>query len=200
MILAQIVAGFTSRRWRELGRFFRNHQWERNDDGEILIANAKIGGIFSFNANDGRGEVLQPNLVTTEGCNYLLATGIGAGSQSTVFYIAPFSGNVSIVDTLTAATFASTVTELTTQYSEATRPVFTESVPANKALDNTANPAIITAATTNVSIWGAGILSASTKGATTGVCLAAAKYATARTLPSIGDTLGIKYSLTLSNV
>lgn len=185
--------------WRELARMFRNHKWERNDDGEILISHAAIGGVFECEAQDGLGVVRTNNLITTEGCNYLLSAGIAGGTAYTVFYVAPFSGNVAVADTLTAANFATTQTELSTTYSETTRVAFVESAPANKSTNNTANPATITAATDNVSIWGLGLLSTNVKSATTGVLLAAAKYTSVRTLPTAADTLGIKYTLTLAN-
>lgn len=199
MNLNAVLNALHPRHWRELGRFWRNHRWERNDDGEILISHARIGGVFECDAADGLGVVQTRNLITTEGCNYLLSAGIANGTQHTTFYVAPFSGNVAVADTLTAANFASTQTELTTQYSESTRVAFVESTPASKSTNNTANPATITAAVDSVTIWGLGLLSLSTKGGTTGVCLAAAKYSTARTLALTGDTLGIKYTLTLAN-
>lgn len=199
MNLRAFCNALTPKYWRELARLFRNHKWERNDDGEILISRTTIGGVFECDAPDGLGVVRTNNLITTEGCNYLLSAGIAGGTVYTTFYVAPFSGNVAVADTLTAANFTTTQTELTTQYSETTRVAFVESAPASKATNNTANPATFTAATDSVSIWGLGLLSTSTKSATTGVLLAAAKYSAARTLPTAADTLGIKYTLTLAN-
>lgn len=199
MNLTSFFSQLKSRDWRNLGRLFRNHRWERDDDGDILIGHARIGGVFECEAPDGLGAIRTRNLLTTEGCNYLLSVGIANGTQYSTFYVAPFSGNVAVADTLTAANFASTQTELTTQYSESTRVAFVESTPASKSTNNTASPATVTAATDSVSIWGLGLLSLSTKGGTTGVLLAAAKYASVRTLPTTGDTLGIKYTLTLAN-
>lgn len=195
-----IIATLKPKFWRELGRHFRNFNYEHDDSGDLLISHARIGGVFESEAPDGLGVIKTRNLLTTEGCNYLLSAGVGNGTVHGTFYIAPFSGNVIVLDTWTAATFASAATELTTQYSQATRVEFVESVPASKALHNTANPAQFTSAVDSVSIWGIGLLSASTKGATTGVLLAAAKYSTVRSLPTTGDTLGVRYSLTLSNL
>lgn len=199
MNLTSFFSQLKGRDWRNLGRLWRNHRWERDDDGEILIGHARIGGVFECQAPDGLGVVQTRNLLTTEGCNYLLSAGIAGGTQYSTFYVAPFSANVAVADTLTAANFASTQTELTTQYSESTRVAFVESAPASKSTNNTANPATVTAAVDSVSIWGLGLLSLSTKGGTTGVLLAAAKYSTVRSLPSTGDALGIKYTLTLAN-
>lgn len=200
MNMQAFFAALPSRHWRELGRKFRNHQWERNDDGDLLISHAKISGVWESEAPDGMGRVVSHNLITTEGANAMLSVAVGGGTQYATWYIAPFSGNVSVTDAWTAANFAATATELTTQYSEGTRVAFSESVPASKSTNNTANPAVMTAATTNVNVWGLGLLSSSTKGATSGILLSAAKYPTVRTLPAIGDTLGLKYTLSLSNV
>ncbi len=199
-MIKDFLASLAPRHWKELARFFRNHKWERNDDGDILISHARISGIYETFANDGKGVVATPNLITTEGANYLLSAGIANGTVYTTFYVAPFSGNVAVVDTLTAANFTATQTELTnTHYSETTRVAFVEATPASKSTNNTVSPATFTAATDAVTIWGVGLLSTSTKSATTGVLLSAAKYGSVRTLSTAGDTLGVKYTMTLAN-
>lgn len=199
-MFTNLIDKFSTKHLKELSRFFRNHKWEQDEEGSLFIAHAKISGTYETWAPDGLGWVKTPNLLTTEGCNYLLSAGIANGTRYTTFYVAPFSGNVTIADTWTAANFASNGTELTTQYSETTRPEYIESVPSSKSLNNTSNPAVITAAVDSVTVWGAGVLSSSTKGGTSGVLLSVVKYTAARTLPSTSDTLGIKYTLTLANV
>jgi len=199
MNLSTIASRLQPKHWRNLARLFRNHQWEANDDGEILIGHARISGAYETLAPDGLGSIVTKNLWTIEGMNYLLSAGMGNGVQVGTWYVAPFSGNVTITDTLTAATFASATTELTTQYSEASRVTYTESVPANRSTNNTANPAVFTSASDNVNIWGIGLLSISTKGSTSGILLSAAKYSTVRNLPVTGDQISVKYTVTLSN-
>ena len=199
--LKSFFAALAPRDWRELGRFFRNHRWEQADDGAVLIGHARIQGLYETLAPDGLGWQQTPNLMTVEGINYLLSVGIcgGSGTAASKFYIAPFSGNVAVVNTLTATNFTATQSEISAGYSETTRVEFIESAPAGGSINNTANPATITSATDNLTIWGLGLLSVSTKSATTGVLLSAAKYTTSRTLPTTSDTLGIKYTLTLAN-
>ncbi len=187
-----------SRLLREFRRLFSNHRWDVSDDGDILIGGARIGGVFECEAPDGLGVIRTKNLITTEGGNYLLSAGIAGGTQYATFYVAPFSGAASVTGALTAANFASTQTEITTGYSEANRVAYVESVPSGMSLNNTSNPATVTAAIDNLVIRGVGLLSTATKGATTGVLLAAANYTTARTLPTTGDTLGVKYTLSLT--
>jgi len=197
--VANLAKQLHPRHWRELGRFFRNHQWERDDDGDLLISHARIHGEYESFAPDGLGVIVTSNLLSTEGCNHILSATIAGGTQYTTWYVAPFSGTDSPLDTWTAATFASASTELSTTYSESTRVAFQESAPATKSTNNTSNPAVFTAASDSVTIWGIGLLSHSTKRSTSGVLLSAAKYGSARTLPTTGDTLGVKYTLTLAN-
>lgn len=189
----------SSRFFRELGRLYRNHKWELDDDSDLLIGGAVIRGRWEHEAPDGQGVVVTSNLITTEGVNYLLAAGIGNGAHHTKFFVAPFASNVSVSQSLTAAQFASSTGELTTQYLEPARVEFVESVPASRSLSNVANPAVFTAAAENVDIWGVGLLSTATKNSTAGVLLSVAKYATKRTLPEVGNTIGIKYTITIDN-
>jgi hypothetical protein len=193
------LASLHPKHLREFSRLFRNHKYERNDDGDILIASARISGVLETTAPDGLGATISHNIWTTQGFNAMLAVTLANGTQYSTWFMAPFSGNVTPVDTMTAATFSAAVTELTTQYSQATRVEFVESAPASKSTSNTASPAVFTSAVDNVNIWGVGLLSSSGKGATSGVLLSYSKYATVRNLPTTGDTLGVRYTLTLQN-
>lgn len=197
--VANLVKQIHPKHWRELSRFFRNHKWERDDNGDLLISHARIHGEYETFAPDGLGVVRTCNLLTTEGINHMLSVAVAGGSQYTTWYIAPFSGTDTPLDTWTASSFATAATELSTAYSEATRVAFNESAPSSKSTNNTANPAVFTAASDSVTIWGVGLLSHSTKRSTSGVLLSAAKYSVARSLPTTGDTLGVKYTLSLGN-
>jgi hypothetical protein len=197
--MLSVLKALKPKHWRELYRHFRNFNYEYDDDNnDLLISHARIGGVYEIDAPDGLGITVAHNLLTTEGCNALLSCGVAGGTQYGTWYIAPFSGNVTVLDTWTAATFAATATEITA-YAEGNRVAFVESVPASKSANNTANPAVFTAATTNVSIWGVGLLSSATKSSTAGVLLSAAKYSTVRSLPTAGDQLSVKYTITLAN-
>ena len=197
-MLQSVLTALRPRHWAELARAFRNRRYEYTDSDDLLVSYATLRRVYEVTAPDGLGTVQVPNLITTEGANYLLSCGVGGGAQYTTFYLAPFSGNITVADTLTAATFASSTTELTTQYSEGARVAFVESIPAARATTNHASPAVVTAAVDNVNIWGVGLLSSAPKGATTGILLSVAKYPTVRNLAATGDTLGIKYSLSLT--
>lgn len=180
------------------GEFLRalaNHKYEMTDNGVYFTQqHALVGGsiIHTVNGQDMR---VDHNTFTIEGLNYLFSSGMRGGTAYSTYYVAPFSGNVTPASTLTAATFTSTLTEATA-YSEAARPAYTIAAPASGAVTNSASRAEITA-NASVNIWGAGILSASAKSATTGVCIAAAKFASVRALDST-DVLAFEYGLTLT--
>jgi len=199
--ISKMINTIPTRHWREFMRLFRNHKWERTDDGGIFISEAKaqMNGNYETWAPDGLGWQLGHNLWTTEGFNHLLSVAINGGTQVPTWYVAPTGANVAVVNTLTAATFASTQTELTSSYSESTRVAFVESAPSGGSLSNTASPAIITAASDGVNIWGFGILSVATKGSTSGTLLCATTYPSVRTLATTGDQHGVRHTLTLSN-
>ncbi len=179
-------------------RLIRNRRWEHNEDGNVLVGTMRFAGLHTHFAPDGLGWQEDKNLLTTEGLTHVLSVTVAGGSQNTTWYVAPYSGNISPTASWTAANFTATATEIT-GYSESTRIAFNESAPAAGVTNNYSNPAVITA-TGALSIWGAGILSVSTKSATSGVLLSAAKYAAVRSLAESGDTFGIKYQITATDV
>lgn len=182
----------------------RNGKFEINDDNGLFFPAQKaiIHGLNIWHrANDGLGWIKDHNLVPTEGRNHILDVTVHDGTKISTWYVGAFSGNVAPDANWTAATFASTATELTTQISEATRPTYIEAAPSGGSTSNTASAATITAATgqSNVTVWGAGILSSSTKGGTSGILLSAEKFTAARTLVAEGDTLDIRITLNLTS-
>lgn len=189
-----------SRHGREFARAFRNHHWERSDEGAILLSGAGVSLHGEYELLDGAGNVVRRghNLITDQGANYLLAAGIGNGTVYGTWYLAPFANNVTPLAAWTAATFPATTGELTTQISESTRPAFVESVPASRSTSNIASPGTITAAQASVVIQGVGLLSGSAKGDTSGVLLSAYLYSAAYTLPTAGNTAGLKHTFSIS--
>jgi hypothetical protein len=143
-----------------------------------------------------------PNLITAEGMNYLLNAGCRGATQKTQWYMALFSGTTAPAESLTAADFASTQSEITSAtegYTEAARPEWITVDSDNKELTNAASVASFTVATaTTLTVRGVGILSTSAKGATTGTLLSAAAYQTPRTLNN-GVAYDVTYLLRMSN-
>jgi hypothetical protein len=195
----KLVASMPRRLWLDLRRLVRNGKFEFVDSGiEILHARYKLSGTHEVSLNGLLVETAY-NLVTTEGLNHLLDVAIHGASPKTAWYVAGFQNNVTIQSTLTAATFNGVCDELNAEISNVTRPEFVEAAPSSGGINNSASPAVITAASA-CSIWGAAIVSTDTKGDTSAapaqVLLSAAKYSAVKTLSAAGDTLGIKYTLT----
>lgn len=180
-------------RGKELLRALANRRYELTPEG-IVIGGNKIGGaiIHTLNGEDRRVDY---NTWTTEGLNYLLNTGFNRSAAATAFYFAPFSNNVTPAASLTAATFGATLAEVT-GYGESTRQEYIDVAAASGSMTNTASRAEITA-NASITIWGAGLLSVSTKSSTSGVCLAAAKFSASRALVDT-DVLAFDYTLTIT--
>lgn len=183
----------------DIGRAIRDHKHERVGDGRIFIPGAKafLSGVFTHDLN-GRDRRVCPNVVVNEGLDEVLETFFTASAAPTAFYLAPFTGNVTPTGALTAANFASTLTEYT-DYSEATRVVWTPGAVASQAIDNSASAATFTVSVAGGTVWGFGMLTAAAKSATTGLCVAATKDTAARTGLAIGDTLNTTYGFSASD-
>lgn len=200
-LVSSLIEGLEPRFVRDFRRQMRDRKFEISPEG-LYFPQAKAVMIGEVEAWLGSGERRQTcfNSWTLEGFTHMLATEIGDGAKVSTWYLAPFSGNVAVSENATAATFASTYTELTnTYYSESTRIAYVEGTPASGQVDNYSSPAVITAATANVTVAGFGMLSVSTKGSASGTLLALHKYSTAYVIPESGGTLGLKYRLKLQN-
>lgn len=183
------------RHGREFLRAFNNHKFEVTPEGVYFPEqHGLVGGSLIHTLNGGDRRV-DHNTFTIEGLNYLLNVGMKGGTAATTFYLAPFTGNVTPTSALTAATFTATQTEATA-YTSATRVEYVEGSISSGSISNSASRAEITANAT-VAIWGAGLLSISTKSATTGTLMAAAKFAAVRNLGDT-DVLAFEYTLTLT--
>jgi hypothetical protein len=162
----------------------------------------KIGGIFTYeHIRDGKviDTWQEPNLVVDEGLNYALDAAFSGGSPITSWYVGLFKNNYSPIAANVAATFpgAGVANEATTEYSESTRPAWTEAGVTSKVITNTASPAVFTFASAIV-IYGAFLVSSSTKGGTSGKLAAASKFAASRSM-QIADVLNVTYALTISS-
>lgn len=189
-------------------RALRTHKFERTPEG-IYIAGAKahIGGVFRH-AHCPVGGVfgdfaVTPNLMTTEGLVYVLNSAFGAQAQLTSWYIAPYGGNVSPANTWTAANFAGLATELTDEYTSDNRLAWTTAAPVSAA--EIGNSAALAAATMTFgasgphNVYGAGLISAAAKEATTGKLAAATRFDPVRTGMATGDKLAIEYLLSAAD-
>jgi len=100
---------------------------------------------------------------STQGLNYWN----NAVMAQQPLYVGLYKGNYTPILTDTISTFPTVAEELTTEYDEATRPVFVYGASVNGIVDNTASPAVFTF-NTSVRVYGAFLSTSSTKGDLTG--------------------------------
>lgn len=182
-------------RLRALGNLgFTPAQSEGALDGSIPVM-----GVFDVEIRRG-GKVIardiSSNIVTTEGLNHILDVVLHGTAATATWYIAPFEGNYTPVAGLTAATFTAAATECTA-YDEATRVAYNEAAAASGVTTNSANRAVFTI-NASKTLYGAAIISASAKSATSGTLLAAARFSSSRAVVD-DDEVAIAYSLTLTS-
>ena len=162
----------------------------------------KSGGFFTF--EHYRDGVLidkwdTKNIVVDQGINYILDSALSGGTPITSYFLGIFKNNYTPVAADTAALFpgAGVANEATTEYDEATRPAWVEAGVSAKVITNSASPAVFTA-NTSVTIYGAFLVSVSTKGGTTGTLIAASKFTSSRALID-NDILNVTYTITGSS-
>jgi len=183
------------RNWKaEFARALRNFRYDRTESGVWFPAQkAGFGGIFETSV-DGSAWAPHKNTVTLQFLDKMLSDWFNSGTPPTGFYIAPFTNNVAPSSSLTAANFTATQGEYT-GYTQATRVAWVSNGASSaQTVSNSNAPAEFTIGAAATTIRGAGLLTASAKGATTGVAVAAALFDAGNTL-NPGSTLKIKYSL-----
>lgn len=182
---------------REIRRALANYKYEKTPEGIFLCeSRATIGGHFGVSVNGAPMEWTH-NLIVNEGLNYLLDVGLHNQAVLATWYIAPFAGNVTPAASWTAANFTANSTEFT-NYDESARVEFNEGTVANQSVTNSANKARFTISTGGGTVYGAGLLSASAKSATSGKLFAATRFSSSRTLLAT-DLLDLAYTLSLTS-
>ena len=161
----------------------------------------KLGGIFTYE-HIRNGKVIdtwqEKNLVVDEGLEYVLGNAFdGVTSSIGAWYVGLFTGNFTPLSTTTAASIATDSTETTTQYSEATRPAWVEANVISKARGNSASPAVFTFTPASTPVYGAFLVSDSSKGGTSGVLAAASRFASLRTMLA-ADVLNVTYNINVA--
>lgn len=147
------------------------------------------------------GEVIDQwedhNLVVNEGLNALLDIMFHGSTQITTWYCGVFEGNYTPVATVTAATITSAATECTA-YDEAARVAYDEAAASSQSITNSASKATFTFNATKT-IYGAFLVSNSTKSGTTGTLFSAARFSAAKSVVA-ADQLLLTYTFTASSV
>ena len=156
---------------------------------------ALLNGVFTAIPPDGI-EVLGPNTMATETLIDVLKTYFAASTQSTGFWLAPFSGNVTPQATWTGVNFAGNATEVV-NYNQSTRQQWVPDTITTALAQNAAAPGTFTITTGPQTVRGCGLIANdSARGGITGRLVAAARFAADITgLPTAAD-LGVKYAIT----
>lgn len=186
---------------REFKGYLDTHQYDVTDEGIFFPkAGALASGEYLFDTNDGERPGSAKNMLPTQALNYLLEAGLRNGVRHTQWYLAIFSGAYNPVASVSAATFASAATEITSAsegYTEATRRPWTSAAASGGVTDNVADRAAFTIASANeVVIRGAALLSDPVKGGTNGVLVSIARFANPRT-ESGGNIFNLGYRVRL---
>jgi len=187
---------FTFKHAKEFLRYIRNFQFEYADTG-ILFPKASViaKGVFHDSVNGAPFQFAGHNLIVDQGLIYMLKAAMTEETQPTDWYVAPFNGPATVLSTWTAANFAANATELTTEYTEATRPVWTPDAVDTGAIsvDNDTAPATYTI-NGSVTVTGAGLLSSNVKAGTGGILAAASRFTASRTLAD-ADAYSLRYGI-----
>ena len=183
---------------RELKDALSKGRFHKTPDG-VIFPDSKIlaQGVFRYNIR-GQEEESSNNLVVNEGLDYLLGAAISGTSTISNWYIAVFSGDVAVQAAWTAATFAATATEFT-DYDSATRPSWDKGAVASGGVDSFSSKAAFVSSVDGAVLRGAALISASTKGATTGTLIAASKFVSQKNLDTT-EILDVGYGLQLTAV
>lgn len=160
------------------------------------------GRVVTPRGHDRDGYLWTPNRVVDQGLNYALNAALRADGVISAWYLAPFAGNVTPNASVTASNFASTLTEFT-NYDEPNRVAWVPDGAATAGvIVNNTTPAVFTIGSgPQDSIYGAGLLSAQAKGATTGVCFSAGRLQGGSGLLNLqeGYEVRLKYRITASS-
>ena len=187
---------------KDICRAIANNKYELTENG-VYFPEAKGfgGGIFTEYVN-GNEVGSHRNLIVEQAWVHQLNTILGAESKQAAWYVALFSGNVSVAANWTAATFTGTASEIvstTEGYTGANRPAWTGTTATTPTMNNNASPALYTIATAGtLTVRGAALISSQARGATTGVLFAASRFAVDRALQN-ADEYGIRYSVTFTS-
>lgn len=134
------------------------------------------------------------NIVVNQGLDELLNQTLAAQTQITAWYVALFEANYTILSSTTAANFTANATE-STAYSESTRQAWTaNAVTSTQSVTNSSSKATFSINATKT-IYGAALLSASAKSATSGKMYAGGQFASSRAVVS-GDSLLVQATFT----
>jgi hypothetical protein len=192
---------------REFQRYIRNHQYEKGE-GTIYFpaARATAAGVYTHWITGQESDIREDhNILPDEGLNHMLGVTLKGVTPITSWYAMLHSGTGTPTAALTAANYDATLSEITSAaegYSEATRVLWVGDAvdTVNTEVVNAAAPCTFTiASATSLGINGAGLVSVSTKGSTSGILISAGKFSATRTFVA-ADEFNLKYKVDLDAV
>lgn len=134
------------------------------------------------------------NLVVNAGLDHLLDVALSGATQITTWYVGLINGaSPTIAAGDTMASHAGWTENQ--NYTEATRPAWTDGGVSGQSVDNSASKATFSIDTNSQTIGGAFLVSDSTKGGTTGTLYAAGTFSSAKSADN-GDTLEVQATFT----
>ena len=177
------------------------NDYTNNEDGSITTGQGITAKGEYFDRVNGGEWTRTENLIPTEGLAHILNVALGTMPKPASYHLALFSAAAQPAANWTAASFASTASEIvsmTEGYSAATRPTWTPANTATNSIDNMAAVAKVTMKTaSSLTVQGAAMLTNSGKGSTAGALISASKYASPRVFQD-GDTYEIGYRISLT--
>jgi len=159
--------------------------------------NIQINQIYQVECFDKDGNLKWDetfnNLVVTTGRNQYLDATLKTGDASPAWYV----GLKNTTGAVAADTMASKgFTELT-PYSNATRPVYTPSVPSGGSTNNSASKAVFNINATET-VFGAFLCDSPSKGVASGLLLGAGNFGASRAVLD-GDTLNVTVTCSITS-
>ena len=184
-----------------LVRELRNRKFEISDSGLYLPkSKVMVSGVFGNQVRKATGELTpvewSPNIIVNQGLDSILGVYFHADSQISTWYVAIFEGNYTPVAGDTAANIATNSTE-STAYTEANRVEWVEAAAASQSITNSASKATFTMNATKT-IYGAFLVSTSTKSGATGTLCAASRFTASRSVVNT-DQLLVTYTITAAD-
>jgi hypothetical protein len=176
-------------------------KFEKTAGGILMPQNkVSIGGVFHGQIRRN-GVIIDEwedsNLVTNEGLDHALNVIFNGATQIATWYCGVFEGNYTPVAGVTAATITAAATECTA-YDESTRVAFVEATSSAQSTTNSASRATFTF-NASKTIYGAFLVSASAKSATTGTLFSAARFSASKAVVD-NDELLLTYTINASSV
>ena len=177
------------------------NDYKTNDDGSITTGQGITAQGEYFDRINGGEWRATKNLITDQGLAHILNVALGTTPKPTGYYLALFSAAATPQSSWTAASFASTASEIvsmTEGYSDATRPKWNPTNATTNSIDNMTTVAKVTMKTASqLTVQGAAMLTNSSRGGTSGVLISATKYAAPRVFQN-DDTYEIGYRISLT--